>query len=426
MQTITSLLWSGLLPVLLIAAAILCAIRLRGRPVRGLHHVLRDTYGSLLHPHNANQRKIFAGALAATMGTGNLAGTALALLTGGPGAIFWMWVSALLGMILVCAENLLSARYRSIRSDGTMLGGALGYLSSGLKSRIPVRFFAVCCVCAALGMGNMVQSSTIAQSAAFFDIPAPVAGTVTVILLAILLLGGTARIRGCAVWLMPMLCGLYLLGCMILLCRHAAALPSAFRMIFRNAFGFRAAGGGFAASVLLRSLHEGLKRGIFSNEAGLGSSGLLHMDSADERQQWKWAAAEVFADTVICCTATALVILTAPNLRLSGNDPSALLLEAFSAGLGSTAGVFLAVNMILLAFATIIGWYPCGLAAFRFLFGHKASGIFTAGCLLAAFAGALGSPAWLWCFCDLCNGCMALPNLYGMFRLNRELNPNAL
>ena len=425
MEILTQLLWGRILPVLLILTAFVCLVRLRGRPVRGLHTVLRDTYGSLLRKPDAEQRRIFASALAATMGTGNLAGTALALKAGGPGAIFWMWISALLGIELVCAENLLSDRYRSENRNGTVTGGALGYLRAGFRSRLPVTVFAVCCVLASLGMGNLIQSSTLAQSAASLGIPLPAAGILTAALLGILLLGGISRVRRFADRLMPLLCGLYLLGCTVHLCRHAAALPAAFSRILREAFGFRAAGGGFTAALLLRSLPEGLKRGIFSNEAGLGSSGLLHMD-AKSGAQWKWAAAEVFADTVICCTMTALVILTAPGLSLRDTAPSALLLSAFSSGLGRAAAGFLALSMMLFAFATIIGWYPCGLTAFRFLFGSSADSIYMMLCIIAAFAGALGEPALLWSFCDLCNGCMALPNLLGLLRLRREIRPENL
>ncbi|MBR3267434.1 MAG: sodium:alanine symporter family protein [Oscillospiraceae bacterium] len=425
MQTATHLLWSIILPFLLSATAFLYLIRLRGKPVCVLHRVLRDTYGSLLHRTDQEQHRIFAAALAATMGTGNLAGTALALIAGGPGAIFWMWISALLGTVLVTAENLLSSRFSGKSRNGIPCGGALGYLGFAFKSGIPAAFFAFCCICSALGMGNLAQSSTIAQSAAAFGIPLPVSGLITAFLFGIVLCGGIQRIRGAALRLMPLLCGIYLFCCAVLLCMHAAALPNAILRIIREAFGFRAAGGGFTAALFLRSMHEGIKRGIFSNEAGLGSSGLLHMDAAGGNQ-WKWATAEVFADTVICCTATALVILTAPGISLHRSEPAALLLQAFSSGLGKAASAFLAVNMILLAFATMIGWFPCGLAAFRFLFGSRQEGLYLALCISAAFAGAFGSPLWLWCFCDLCNGCMALPNLLGMMRLSSRIRAEDL
>ena len=185
----------------------------------------------------------------------------------------------------------------------------------------------------------------------------------------------------------------------------------------REAFGFRAAGSGFAASLLLHAMRVGLCRGIFSNEAGLGSSAMFHADAEPGKEdvQGKWAAAEVFADTVICCTATALVVLTAPPSAQS--SPAAVLLDAFRSGLGSFASGFLAASMILFALATAIGWFPCGAAAFRYLFGNSAEPVYLALWVSAGFAGAFGSPEWVWAFSDCCNGLMALPNLYAMLRL---------
>lgn len=409
-------LWQYLLPVMLCLTALYCGGRNGFAPLRHFCGLLRDTYGSLLRHTDEHQRGIFASALAATMGTGNLVGTALALMTGGAGAVFWMWVSALLGMLLVYAENLLAARYRSGAYRGT-----LAYLTRGFRSRIPAYVFAFCCCVSALGMGNMVQTSAIAQAGLYFHIPVTWSGGVTALLLCLLFGGGLVRIRKTALRLMPLLCGLYLLGCIAVLCRNAAAIPAIFAEILREAFGFRAAGSGFAAYLFLRAVRVGICRGIFSNEAGLGSSAMFHADAdaSDETAQGKWAAAEVFADTVICCTMTALVILAEiPASALSAyTNASALLLTAFSGGLGQAAGAFLAVCMMLLAFATLIGWYPCGLAAFRFLTGNQHAAVFSALYILLAFAGAHGNPAWIWLFCDCCNGLMALPNLLGLLSL---------
>lgn len=423
MQLLTNwnlILWQWVLPVLLIVTATVCAVRLRGKPVRGFHRTLREITVALLRGRDPKQRQIFASALAATMGTGNLVGTALALMTGGAGALFWMWISALLGMYLAYAENVLGMRFRKRLPDGTVLGGALGYLRNGLNSRILAALFAFFCMIAALGMGNMAQSNTIAQTAQRFGLPVWAAGLVSAIVLLMILRGGTRRIGHVAQWLMPLLCGFYLLGCAVLLVRFRAALPAALLRIVREAFGLRAMGGGIGAAALLHSMGIGLRRGIFSHEAGLGSSSLLHMEAdSDAETQGKWAAAEVFADTVICCTATALVILTAPDAPyINAGNTTGLLLHAFSAGLGDLAGGFLGICMILLAFATMIGWYPCGAACARYLGGGNAAEFFCAGYVLLCFAGALGSPAWIWALCDCCNGMMALPNLYGMLRLS--------
>ncbi len=420
-----TLLWQWILPVFLLLTVLLCGIRLRGAPVRGLHRVLRDTYGAIFRGGNAKQKRIFAMSLAATMGTGNLVGTALAVMTGGAGALFWMLVSALLGMILVYAENILGIRYRKTMPNGTEIGGTIGYLRFGIGSRFLAAVFAVLCIISALGMGNLVQSSTISQTLSHFGMSAPICGLMTAGVLLLVLIGGTKQIENVSIWLMPLLCGFYLLGCTVLLIRNAGMLPSAFQRIFREAFGFRAVGCGFCASAMLHSMSIGLRRSIFSNEAGLGSSALLHMgaDSDDANKQGKWAAAEVFADTVICCTATALVILTAPKpIYLNAGDASGLLLYAFSDGLGKYAGGFLAVCMVLLAFATMIGWFPCGAACVRYLCGNGVVSVYSGVYLVVCFAGALGSPAWIWQFCDCCNGLMAIPNLWGICRLSRTFS----
>lgn len=417
------ILWQWVLPLLLVLTAAVCGVRLRGVPVRGFHITLRDIATNLLRGHDPKQRQIFSAALAATMGTGNLVGTALAVMTGGAGALFWMWISALLGMYLAYAENVLGIHFRSRQPDGTVLGGALGFLRNGVKSRVLAAIFAFLCMIAALGMGNMVQSSTIAQTAQRFSVPPWAAGLAAALLLLLILRGGTQRIGCVAQWLMPLLCGFYLLGCAVLLVRFRAALPAAVLRIFREAFGLRAVGGGFSAAALMHTVSIGLRRGIFSHEAGLGSSSLLHMEAdSDADTQGKWAAAEVFADTVICCTATALVILTAPDAPyINAGNTTGLLLHAFSAGLGNFAGGFLGICMILLAFATMIGWYPCGAACAQYLGGRNAADFFLAAYILLCFAGALGSPEWIWALCDCCNGMMALPNLYGMLRLSGEL-----
>ena len=405
------LLWQWILPVLLTVTAIVCGIRHRGRPVCGLGGVLRRTYGSLLSRNaDRQQRRVFASALAATMGTGNLVGTALAVMTGGAGAVFWMWVSALLGMLLVYAENRLAAQYRR---DG--LGGTAAYLRYGLNSRVLPLFFSGCCMLAALGMGNLAQSSTIARTAHSFGIPLPAAGLVTAGLLLLILSGGGKRIGGAAAWLMPLLCGGYLLGCFRLIVLHIEALPGALMQILRGACGIRSAGAGISAAAFLCSMRTGICRGMFSHEAGLGSSAMLHMDAEHAAAQGEWAAAEVFADTLVSCTATALVILTAPASAAA--DAQGLLLDAFSAGLGRYAGVFLGICMMLLAFATMLGWYRCGEGCACVLFGIRTAPVFKAAYLLTAFAGALGEPQWIWTFCDCANGMTALPNLYALLRL---------
>ena len=413
MRSLNIFLWQWILPCLLTVAAAVCWIRLRGEPLRHFGRLLRETYGTVLRRStSSDQKRIFASALAATMGTGNLVGTALALITGGAGAVFWMWISALLGMVLVFAENKLAGYYQRGKIRGT-----IAYLRYGLRSKPLALLFAGLCTVSALGMGTAVQSSTIAEACSTYGIPRVFTGALTAALFAVILSGGKKRIGQTAVCIMPLICGGYLLGCFWLIGKHASNLPNVFSAIFREAFGFRAVGGGFSAAVLMHSLSVGLRRGIFSNEAGLGSSPMLHADGGSAQEQW--AAAEVFADTAICCTATALAILTVPALdRTQFTNGTALLTAAFSAGLGQCAGLFVSGATVLFAFATMIGWFPCGLASAGYVFGERSKPVFMMCCILAAFSGALGSPEWIWTFCDLCNGCMALPNLAALLLLH--------
>ncbi len=415
LTNLTERLWTWLLPLCLTAAAIRCGIAQRFQPLSHMGKMFRSTYGSLLTaPHDRSQRARFATALAATMGTGNLIGTAAAIAVGGAGAVFWMWISALLGMLLVYAENTLGIQYRKKNADGTWYGGAAACLRYGLHSPLLAGIFAGCCALAGLGMGSMAQAQAMASAAETFGIPRAGTGMILCAVGVWILRGGAKTVGSVTVWLMPLLCGFYLLGCMVLLVLHYDRIPHAFACIFSEASGFRGMAGGFCGTVFLRGMSVGLRRGIFSNEAGLGTSSLLHMDA--EKAQGEWAAAEVFADTLICCTATALVILTSPQ-EIQNADGAAILLAAFSEGFGAWAGWFLALALLLFAFATFLGWFPCGCAAVQMLFPRGGRGVYTALWLLAGWAGALGGEAGVLALCDFCNACMALPNLYALCRL---------
>ncbi len=413
-------LWQWLLPFLLPITAIVCGLAIRMQPLRHFGSVLRHTYGTLLHPQRESnkptQRQIFATALAATMGTGNLVGTAVAISLGGAGALFWLWISAPMGMLLVYAENLLGTHFRDAKTKGT-----LAYLQNGVRSPILAAVFAVCCVGASIGMGNLAQSNAMASALEGIGIPPPVTGIITAVLLLWILLGGSKRIGRLTEWLMPLLCVGYLLCCLWLILRRAEILPSVLMQVLREAFGLRAMSSGMSISAMLLCMSIGLRRGIFSNEAGLGSSAMLHGDAEDTSPtaQGEWAAAEVFADTTLCCTVTGLVLLTAPTgvIAYGSQDGAELLLAAFRAGFGDLAVWLLAICIALLAFATLIGWYGCGRAAFCHVFGQKHCGVYLAMYVTAAFCGALGKAELVWLLCDLCNGCMALPNLYGLWRL---------
>lgn len=411
-------LWQWILPPILILTAILCAIYMHGRPIVGFGSIIRKIVLGLIRGKNKRQnRAVFCNALGAAMGTGNLVGTALALMTGGPGAIFWMWISALLGIVLSYAENLLGCRFRKILPDGSVRGGALALLHEGLGQTAAAFLFAVCCSAAGLGMGNLAQTGTIAETAAVYGIPRFVSGVVTAMLLLIILGRKRKHASRFLSVFMPLLCLFFLVGCSVMLIHHVDKLPSTIAEILRSALGWKAAGGGFAASALMQSFSVGIRRGIFSNEAGLGTSGMLHAaaDTDSEIHPAELAAAEVFFDTFICCSMTALVILCSRPCR-EGNAAE-ILLCAFQSGLGDFAGAFLSLSLIMFAFATAVGWFSCGASAFCYLFGSKSEPFYLALWVFTAFAGAFGSPEWIWAFSDCCNGIMALPNLYAILRL---------
>ena len=421
----SNLLWTWILPALLVGTAILCGIYQRLAPLSHLRQTWRVTYGSLFQrPYDKKQLQTVATALAATMGTGNLVGTAAAICTGGAGAVFWMFCSAMLGMVLVYAENIVGMHFRTRTPDGTWCGGAIACLRYGTKNTVLACFYAICCAAAGLGMGSMAQASAIASAAECIGIPRIYAGITACVLAALILHGGRERIGNVTIWLMPLICGLYLMGCTVLICRYASNLPHVFARILREAFGVRGAVGGFCGTMFLRSASVGLRRGIFSNEAGLGTSALLHMDAeeAAARQQCEWAAAEIFADTAVCCMATALAILVTPQISYSAQtDAASLLLHTFSCGLGRFAGAFLAVSLILLAFATLIGWYPCGEAAMLAVFPREFVDFYCILWILAAFWGALNPAALIFALCDCCNALMAVPNLYALIALRKNL-----
>lgn len=413
-------LWQWLLPFLLPLLAILCGCAVRMQPLRHFGSVLRHTYGALLQSQQKRdtptQRQIFATALAATMGTGNLVGTAVAISLGGAGALFWLWISAPMGILLVYAENLLGTHYRDAKTKGT-----LAYLQNGVGSPKLAVVFAICCIGASIGMGNLAQSNAMASALQGIGVPLPVTGTLIAVMLLWILKGGSKRIGRLTEWLMPLLCGGYLLCCLWLILRRFYVLPAVFAQILQEAFGVRAMGSGFSISAMLFCMSIGLRRGIFSNEAGLGSSAMLHGEGEHTSPvaQGEWAAAEVFADTTLCCTVTGLVLLTAPTgtIAYGSQDGAALLLSAFYAGFGDIAVWLLAICIALLAFATLIGWYGCGKMAFCHVFGEKHCSIYLAIYVTAAFCGALGKAEFVWLLCDVCNGCMALPNLYGIWRM---------
>ncbi|MGI6181457.1 MAG: alanine/glycine:cation symporter family protein [Agathobaculum sp.] len=368
---------------------------------------------------------VMCTALAATVGTGNIAGVAAALTAGGPGAVFWMWVSAFFGMMTGFAENTLGMLYRERGADGAWRGGPMLYLKNGLHSPLLAGAFALFCMLASFGMGNMSQCNAIAEGiGSVFGVPPLVTGLCTAGLLGCAMLGGLRRISRVTEALVPFMAVFYLGGALTVLFVHREALLPALRLIVSEAFCLRAGAGGVLGYGVMQAVRTGVARGVFSNEAGLGSSVMVHAaaDASEPCGQGMWAVFEVFFDTIVMCTITALVILCSGVYQGAGGLTGArLTAAAFSTVFGRPGGSFVALSLVLFAFSTLPGWSYYGQRAAEYLLGAWSAPVYRVLFIAAAAAGCMMRLDLVWAVSDVFNGLMALPNLAGVLALRREI-----
>lgn len=406
-----SLLWGNGLVCLLLGAGLYCLCCGNFAALRSLRLLWHRPESKKSCVHSPFQACMTS--LGAAMGTGNIAGVAAALATGGAGAIFWMWVAALCGTGLIYAENVLAARWR--RADAA---GAVAYLRYGMHSPGMAACFAVCCVLASFGMGCTAQTHTMAQALhAACQVPLWVTGLLAGGITALVILGGAKRIGKFASMAVPAVSAVYLLAGLWVILRNSAHLGDAFAAIFRGAFGLDAVLGGISGEALRRAVSVGVRRGVFSNEAGLGSTGLLHSE-ADEAPEFLGACGilELVLDTFVCCTVTALAILTA-GVPLDAADP---VLLAFRTGLGGFADIILPPVIAVFALCTLIGWSFCGVQALSSLTRGRFLGMYRVLFCIAACLGALGGADIVWTLADLANALMAYCNLPAVVMLFTE------
>lgn len=364
-------------------------------------------------------------ALGATVGTGNLVGVAGAICLGGPGAIFWMWLCGLLGMATKFAEATLAVRYRVKEKDGWR-GGPMYTILGGLGSRwLPAaKLYSLFGVIAAFGMGNATQINAITTSVrGLLPIENWLLGMVLAAIVAALLFGGAGRIGTAAERLVPFAAGGYILLCLGVLAVKAEALPAAFSAIVQGAFSPRAVTGGALGSAF-QALRIGCSRGVFTNEAGMGTASIAHAAAEVDHpcQQGLMGIMEVFLDTIVICTLTALVILTSGVPIPYGQDVGgALTTQAFSSVFGTGAGIFLAAALVLFALATILGWGLYGARCAEFLFGPKAWTWFALAQTAMVLFGAVADTGAVWALAETVNGLMVLPNLITLAALTPEL-----
>lgn len=375
-------------------------------------------------------------ALAATVGTGNIAGVATALTAGGAGALFWMWVSAFIGMITAYAETYLGIRYRYKDEKGHYVCGPFVYMERGLGLKGMGLLYAFLCLMCSMGMGSMVQANSAVSTMEYtWSIPVIAGGLMFTGVLMLVICGGIRRIGNVAEKLMPAASGIYILFSLLVIFSCYDRIPGAFAAIISSAFRPEAAAGGTAGYMISRSIRYGISRGVFSNEAGLGTLAVLHgpAENTTPHEQGMWAMFEVFFDTVVLCTLTALVILCMTDSRLEAvpYEGAPLAAWCFSGRLGLLGEYLVSGSMVVFAFATIMAWFYLGKqAASYFIRGcglkNSAADLFTSRiypiCFLGAvFLGGMSRLELVWLVSDIWNGLMAFPNLTALLFLSREV-----
>jgi AGCS family alanine or glycine:cation symporter len=422
---IRDIVWGLPLIILLVGTGIFLTIRLKGLQLRGLFYSL---YLAFIKRKEDDQEKgdishfqALMTALAATVGTGNIAGVALAIFTGGPGALFWMWITGLFGMATKYSEAVLAIKFREKDEFGTMSGGPMYYISKGLGWKWLGVLFAVFASIAAFGIGNMVQSNSVADAAnASFGIPYWVTGLILAAFTAMVVLGGIKSIAKVTQVLVPLMIIIYFTGASIILILKIAAIPKIFALIFKSAFTPTAAAGGFLGASLMHTIRMGVSKGVFSNESGLGSAPIAAAAAKTPNpvKQALVSMTQTFIDTLVVCTLTGLVIISS-GLWTSGYTGAELTALAFDISLPGGIGQFIVtVGLIFFAYSTILGWCYYGEKSIEYLFSERWVKGYRIVFVIFVAVGSMLKLEVVWRVSDIMNGLMAFPNLVGLIGLS--------
>ncbi len=425
---INGIVWGPVMLALLIGTGLFLSLRLGFPQVTKFGFMLKNTIFGLFSKNQREGNKsgvspfqAVATAMAGTIGTGSIAGLATAIVSGGPGAVFWMWVSALLGMTTKYAEIALSIKFREKNEEWQWIGGPMYYIKNGLgpKFKWLAVLFSIFAMFACLGTGNATQSNSIAIALKDY-VPTYVTGIVLVVIACAVILGGMRRIAAVNEKLVPFMAMFYVVCSVVCLIINAEKIPAAFALIFREAFNFKSAVGGAAGYGIMTAMKFGFSRGVFSNEAGLGSAPIAHAASSAKEpvEQALWGMFEVFFTTIIICTCSALVLLTS-GLWQSGADGAALSIKAFNSIIPGIGGVGVTLSTIFFALSTILGWAYYGEVSVEFLTNdsHKAIIIYRILYIIFVYIGAVGSLDLIWSISSTMNGLMAIPNLIAIIAL---------
>lgn len=427
LNTLSSIIWGEylLIPLLAIVGVYL-TIGLRAMPWRKLPLAFQTLWqgrkDSSKNKGDISPFQALMTALSATVGTGNIAGVATAIYFGGPGAIFWMWVIAIFGMATKYAEAVLAVSYRETDALGNYVGGPMYYIRNGLGDnwRWMAASFAFFAMIAAFGIGNMVQSNSVADEIhSSFSVPTWLTGTVMAVLAAVVIIGGVKRIAQVASKLVPFMAAIYIVAALAIILLNIEKLPAAFLLIIESAFTGSAASGGFLGASIWMAIRWGFARGIFSNESGLGSAPIAHAaaQTNDPVKQGMVAMLGTFIDTLILCSLTAFVIIITGAWE-SGLQGAPMTSLAFSSGLYGYGNYVVSFGLILFAFTTILGWSYYGERCASYLFGTKIIIYYRIVWIIAIFIGAVVKLEIVWTFADVLNGLMALPNLVALLLLS--------
>ncbi len=392
-----------------------------------LRYALKQILSSLFKKadkdsHGITPFQAVTTALAGTIGTGNIVGVATAISLGGAGAIFWMWVSAFFGMATKYSEILLAIKYRQKEKNNTYVGGPMYYLKVATNGNFFSIVFALLCLASSFGIGNMVQANAISDAIkSVSNISYKPIIVIIAILVGFVIIGGIKRIAKTTEALIPAMALFYISGCIIIICMNITSLYDVFREIFVSAFNFKSATGGAVGFTMARAIKIGFARGVFTNEAGLGSAPIAHAaaDAKSPAHQGMFGIFEVFFDTIIMCTLTGVVIIIS-GLHNSGKlDGAALTLGAFNKYLGNFATIFVAISTVFFAVSTIIGWSYYGQTCLNYLCKSKiVMLIYKLVFIVAIYVGAVTSLEFVWGVSDLFNSFMMIPNLIGIILLS--------
>ncbi len=431
---INGFVWGPVMLTLLIGTGLFLSIRMKFAQFTKLGYAIKNTVGSLFKKdqHNKDASGVspfqaVATAMAGTIGTGSIAGIATAIVSGGPGAVFWMWISALLGMITKYSEIVLSLHFREKNENGEWVGGPMYYIKKGIKIKwlgtVLATLFAVFTMCACLGTGNATQSNSISGALNLtLGIPEIITGIVLTVIVGATILGGMKRISSINEKLVPFMAIFFVFCSLLAIIVNFKQVPQAFALIFKEAFNFKAAFGGAAGYGIMTAMRFGFARGVFSNEAGLGSAPIAHAASSAKSpvDQGLWGMFEVSFTTIIICTLSALTILTTGIWETAEISGAPLCIESFNAIIPGIGGIIVTLSTVFFALSTILGWAYYGEVSIQYLTNKskKAVLVYRIIYVLMVFVGAVGSLDLIWSISETMNGLMAIPNLVGLISLS--------